>query len=71
MNNDQTLVCKDCSKDFIFSVRDQEFFASKNFNPPVRCSDCRAIVKQRKMEQGGDRGGYHPDRGGGGGRNRY
>lgn len=39
---DKTIVCKDCGKEFVHSVRDQEFYKEKGFtNEPVRCKDCR------------------------------
>ena len=28
---DETLVCKDCGKEFIFSAGEQEFYAEKGF----------------------------------------
>ena len=38
---DETLTCKDCGKEFIFSAGEQEFYAEKGFeNKPVRCRDC-------------------------------
>lgn len=43
---DKTLVCKDCSNDFTFSARDQQFYAEKGFeNEPQRCRDCRSVHK--------------------------
>ena len=51
---DQTLVCKDCGKEFIFSAGEQEFYAEKGFeNKPVRCRDCRD--KRRRSREGGER----------------
>lgn len=45
---DKVLVCKDCGKEFIFSVQEQEFFAEKGFqNEPARCIDCRRVRKQQ------------------------
>jgi DNA-directed RNA polymerase subunit RPC12/RpoP len=45
---DKTLVCKDCGKDFIFTVGEQEFYKEKGFdNEPVRCPDCRRARKQQ------------------------
>ena len=42
--NDKTIGCKDCEMLFVFSKRDQEFFAEKGFtNEPQRCRDCRLI----------------------------
>jgi CxxC-x17-CxxC domain-containing protein len=43
---DKNLTCKDCGLQFLFSVRDQQFYAEKGFeNEPQRCRDCRT---QRK-----------------------
>ncbi len=52
---DETLTCKDCGKEFIFSAGEQEFYAEKGFeNEPVRCRDCRD--KRRRDRDGGARG---------------
>jgi len=49
---DKTLTCKDCGAPFVFSVRDQQFYAEKGFeNEPQRCRECRS---QRKHQRGGD-----------------
>ncbi|MEG0826283.1 MAG: zinc-ribbon domain-containing protein [Bacilli bacterium] len=46
---DKTIICKDCGQEFIFSVRDQEFYAEKGFqNEPQRCKDCRAAKKAQR-----------------------
>jgi len=46
---DKTLVCKDCGKEFIFTVGEQEFYKEKGFdNDPVRCPDCRRARKQER-----------------------
>jgi len=43
---DKKLVCKDCGKDFLFTVGEQEFYKEKGFdNEPVRCADCRRARK--------------------------
>lgn len=53
---DQTLVCRDCGKEFIWTKGEQEFYKQKGFdNAPVRCKDCRSAKKTR-FPQGGDRG---------------
>jgi CxxC-x17-CxxC domain-containing protein len=45
---DQTLVCKDCGKQFVWTVGEQEFYQQKGFtNPPARCPDCRKLKKQQ------------------------
>ncbi len=53
---DKTLVCKDCSNEFAFTVRDQEFYAEKGFeNEPQRCRDCRTQRKSARPAAGGTR----------------
>jgi len=48
---DKILTCKDCSAQFVFSGREQQFFADKGFqNEPLRCRDCR----QARRAQGGE-----------------
>ncbi len=49
---DKVIVCKDCGKEFTFTVRDQEFYKEMGFtNEPVRCKECRAIKKAKKQEE--------------------
>lgn len=53
---DKVIVCKDCGKEFTFTVREQEFYAEKGFtNEPVRCKDCRIANKAKKQ---GDRNSF-------------
>lgn len=67
MYTDQTIICSDCSKEFVFTTGEQEFFAQKGFtNKPGRCPDCRAA---RKAAGGG--GGRSANRYGGGERRMY
>lgn len=55
--NDQTLQCRDCGQEFVFTAGEQEFYATKGFtHPPTRCPDCRS---QRKQERGGGGGGSY------------
>lgn len=42
---DKKIVCKECKKEFIFIVGEQEFYKSKGYKEPVRCKECRAIKK--------------------------
>lgn len=45
---DKALTCKDCGKEFIWTVSEQEFYQQKGFeNAPVRCPDCRALKKAK------------------------
>ena len=53
---DKTLTCRDCGTSFVFTEREQEFFAQKGFtNEPSRCPDCRAA---RKAARGNETGSY-------------
>ena len=56
---DKTLACADCGNQFTFSAEDQEFHASRGYQDPKRCPNCR---QSRRAERGGGYGG-----GGGGG----
>ena len=53
--SDQTLFCRDCNSEFIFTVGEQEFFASHNLtNAPTRCPSCRAARKAQANGGYGD-----------------
>ncbi len=53
---DKSLQCSDCGITFVFSAKDQEFFAQKGFtNEPKRCPSCR---QARKTERGGGNSNY-------------
>ena len=46
---DKTLVCKDCGKEFVFTVGEQEFYKEKGFeSDPIRCPECRRARKQHR-----------------------
>ncbi len=46
---DIKLVCKDCGKEFVFTVGEQEFYQEKGFtNQPVRCRECRKARKSAR-----------------------
>ena len=52
MYQDETLVCRDCGNEFVFSASEQAFFAEKGFqNEPTRCPACRAA---RRAQNGGN-----------------
>jgi len=52
--SDQTLQCRDCGQEFVFTAGEQTFYNSRGFtHPPTRCPDCRAA---RKQERGGSSG---------------
>ena len=49
---DKKIICKDCGKEFIFTVGEQEFYKEKGFeNDPVRCPECRKARKAQKMNR--------------------
>ena len=51
MYQDETLVCRDCNNEFVFSASEQQFFADKGFqNEPGRCPACRAARRQQNNQ---------------------
>jgi CxxC-x17-CxxC domain-containing protein len=56
-SSDKTLVCADCSQEFIFSASEQQFYADRQFSEPRRCPTCRAARKAQRGDFGGG-GGY-------------
>ena len=63
MFQDRTLTCSDCGRAFTFTASEQEFYASRGFTEPRRCSSCRASRKAARGDTGGGSTGYG-DRGG-------
>jgi CxxC-x17-CxxC domain-containing protein len=61
--SDKVLTCADCSQDFVFSASEQDFYATRGFTEPRRCSSCRASRKAARGDTGGGSTGYG-DRGG-------
>lgn len=60
MTADKTITCRDCGQAFVFSVREQEFFAERGFGDPVRCLVCRRAHKAKRNDgaaPGGPSGG--------------
>jgi CxxC-x17-CxxC domain-containing protein len=48
---DKILTCKDCGAEFVFSGREQQFFADKGFsNQPQRCRECRQARRTNAAE---------------------
>lgn len=44
---DKTIICKDCGKEFVFTVGEQNFFEANGLtHDPVRCVPCRRAKKQ-------------------------
>ena len=68
MYSDKVLTCADCSQDFVFTASEQDFFATRGFTEPRRCSSCRA---SRKAARGDTGGGSYGDTGGRGSETGY
>jgi CxxC-x17-CxxC domain-containing protein len=51
---DKTLTCADCGQEFVFTAREQDFYAQKGFTEPRRCPSCRQSRKAARAAQGGD-----------------
>ena len=50
---DKELTCVECGAPFIFTVGEQEFFASRGYtNDPKRCSACRSARKSQQRSGG-------------------
>jgi CxxC-x17-CxxC domain-containing protein len=69
--SDKVMTCADCSQDFVFTAREQEFYATRGFTEPRRCPSCRASRKAARGDTGGgsyggDTGGSYGGGGGGG-----
>jgi len=63
--SDKVLTCADCGQEFVFSAREQEFYATRQFTEPRRCGSCRASRKASRGDTGGS--GYGNRSGGYGG----
>jgi len=54
---DQTLTCRECSQEFVWTSGEQEFYASRGLvHPPSRCPSCRRARKASASSEG--TGGY-------------
>ena len=51
--SDKVLTCADCSQDFVFTASEQDFYATRGFTEPRRCSSCRASRKAARGDAGG------------------
>jgi CxxC-x17-CxxC domain-containing protein len=51
---DKLLTCRDCSREFVFTVGEQQFYHSKGLqHEPRRCPECR---NSRRQSDGSGRG---------------
>ena len=61
--SDQTLNCRDCNQAFVFTVGEQELYASRGLmHSPIRCPSCSAAHKAQADERSSS---YKSDRSGG------
>ncbi len=55
MSVDQTLSCRDCGVTFLWTIGEQEFFASHGFaHAPTRCPNCRRARRTSLSNGAGD-----------------
>ena len=47
---DKIIRCVNCGKEFVFSVRDRNYYKEMGFeNEPKRCRECRALLKRERQ----------------------
>ena len=51
---DKEIVCKDCSKAFIFTVEEQQFYKERHLTEPKRCKEC-AKARRKFFRHKGDK----------------
>lgn len=42
---DITIKCKKCEQDFVWTIKDQQFYKEKGFFRPAYCKECRKKTK--------------------------
>lgn len=48
---DKVIVCRNCGKEFTYTVGEQNFYKEKGFAAPVRCKECRDKRKAERETQ--------------------
>ncbi len=62
MYQDETLTCRDCGKEFVFTASEQAFYAEKGFqNKPRRCPECRCGVPRPERRRSSAARDVHRD----------
>ena len=51
--DDSTLVCVTCGSEFVFTSKEKQTFASRQWTPPKRCLGCRS-KKRAEMRRWDD-----------------
>ena len=47
---DKTYVCGECGKTFLFTEREQAFYAQNNWSRPRYCKECRPLMRARRAK---------------------
>jgi hypothetical protein len=47
---DLNLTCRDCDRVFIYSKKEQDFFARHGWDAPIRCPACRTQKAMRTRD---------------------
>ena len=50
--SDQTIVCKVCESEFVFTEGEQTFYQEKQFATPKKCPVCRKAAKEARKQGG-------------------
>ncbi len=45
---EKKIICKQCKKEFNFTIGEQQWYAEHSLNEPKYCKDCRKIRKDEK-----------------------
>jgi len=51
MSDDQTIICRDCKSEFIWTAGEQEFYAQKGLSVPTRCKACRTKRRAEREQR--------------------
>jgi hypothetical protein len=57
---DREVTCAECGDEFVWSARDQEFYAEKGYQAPSRCKPCKQAIRLGLQKKGGKEGEAEP-----------
>ena len=46
---DVILRCKDCGERFVFTAKNQAYYAKRGWGPPLRCKECRKEAELKRL----------------------
>ncbi len=49
--SDKKISCRNCGKEFTFTVGEQEWFQERNLKEPKNCETCRKELRKQREEQ--------------------